>query len=106
MLTLCFKIEIVYRLKKKSGLTFSGFLNALDGVRSLDGTIVIMTTNHRDKLDPALIRPGRCDLQIEFNLASETQMLGMFKKFYPDKQQEAIEFSHKLPEFKVSLAKL
>jgi chaperone BCS1 len=48
--------------KKKKGVTFSGFLNALDGVRSKDGTILIMTTNHREKLDPALIRPGRCDL--------------------------------------------
>jgi len=48
--------------KKSGGLTFSGFLNALDGVRSKDGTIVIMTTNHRERLDPALIRPGRCDL--------------------------------------------
>jgi chaperone BCS1 len=48
--------------KRKRGVTFSGFLNALDGVRSKDGTILIMTTNHREKLDPALIRPGRCDL--------------------------------------------
>jgi len=43
-------------------LTFSGFLNALDGIRSKDGTITIMTTNHKEKLDPALIRPGRCDV--------------------------------------------
>jgi len=48
--------------KRKRGITFSGFLNALDGVRSKDGTITIMSTNHKEKLDPALIRPGRCDV--------------------------------------------
>ena len=39
-------------------LTFSGLLNAIDGVTSTEGRILFMTTNHVDKLDPALIRPG------------------------------------------------
>ncbi len=43
-------------------LTFSGFLNALDGVRSQEGQILFMTTNHIENLDPALLRPGRTDL--------------------------------------------
>ena len=49
--------------KAKKQVTFSGFLNALDGVRSKEGMIVFMTTNHIEKLDPALIRPGRCDVK-------------------------------------------
>lgn len=53
------------------GVTFSGLLNALDGVRSQEGRILIMTTNHREKLDPALMRPGRADCHIELNYASE-----------------------------------
>ena len=40
-------------------LTFSGLLNAIDGVTSTEGRIVFMTTNYIDDLDPALIRPGR-----------------------------------------------
>lgn len=52
-------------------MTFSGLLNALDGVRSQEGRILIMTTNHREKLDPALLRPGRADVHIELNYASE-----------------------------------
>ena len=45
-------------------VSFSGLLNALDGVRSQEGRIVVMSTNHRDRLDPALIRPGRCDVHV------------------------------------------
>ena len=49
-------------------LTLSGLLNAIDGVTSSEGRIVFMTTNYVDKLDPALIRPGRVDYrQVETN---------------------------------------
>ena len=50
-----------------SGLGLSGVLNALDGLFSSHGRILITTTNHIEKLDAALIRPGRIDLQIEIN---------------------------------------
>lgn len=43
-----------------------------------------MTTNHIEKLDPALLRPGRADVHVELNNASEKQMRGLFKKFYPE----------------------
>lgn len=59
-------------------VTFSGLLNALDGVRSQEGRILFMTTNHREKLDPALLRPGRCDVQVELKNASYKQMKGMY----------------------------
>lgn len=65
-------------------VTFSGLLNALDGVRSQEGRILMMTTNHREKLDPALLRPGRADVHVELNNASEKQMKGLFRKFFPD----------------------
>jgi len=48
----------------KTGVSFSGLLNALDGVRSQEGRILFMTTNHREKLDPALLRPGRADYHV------------------------------------------
>ena len=63
-------------------VTFSGLLNALDGVRSQEGRILMMTTNHREKLDPALLRPGCADMHVELNMASESQMKGLFKKFF------------------------
>jgi len=50
--------------------TMSAFLNILDGVQENPGRIIIMTTNHVDKIDPAIIRPGRIDMNIEFKRAS------------------------------------
>lgn len=41
-----------------------GLLNVLDGVVDTPGRIVIMTTNHPETLDAALIRPGRIDKKI------------------------------------------
>ena len=36
-------------------LSFSGFLNALDGVATQEGTVLFMTTNHAERLDPAQV---------------------------------------------------
>lgn len=44
-----------------------GLLNVLDGVVDTPGRIVIMTTNHLDVLDQALIRPGRIDKKIHLD---------------------------------------
>lgn len=46
-------------------ITFSTILNSLSGVADKDNCIFIITTNHGETLDPALIRPGRCDMQFE-----------------------------------------
>ena len=51
-------------------ITFAGLLNALDGIRSQEGRILFMTTNHKDKLDPALLRPGRADYHVKLDNAS------------------------------------
>ena len=68
----------------KSKLSFSGFLNALDGVRSQEGQILFMTTNHKEKLDAALLRPGRADVHVNLNLASEKQIKCLFERFFPN----------------------
>ncbi|KAK9387781.1 BCS1 N terminal-domain-containing protein [Lipomyces mesembrius] len=67
---------------KLSGVTFSGLLNALDGVTSSEERIIFMTTNHPEKLDPALIRPGRVDVRELIDNASEYQIRKMFLRFY------------------------
>lgn len=78
-------IDCVVSDRKVDGaVTFSGLLNALDGLGSAHGQIVFMTTNYRDRLDEALIRPGRCDVQQEFPNASASQKVQMFHRFFPD----------------------
>ena len=66
----------------QSSVTFSGFLNALDGVASGEERIIFMTTNHPERLDPALIRPGRVDLAMLINDASPQQARRLFERFY------------------------
>lgn len=66
----------------QSSVTFSGFLNALDGVVSGEERIIFMTTNHVDKLDRALIRPGRVDLAECIDDASPAQAKILFTRFY------------------------
>jgi chaperone BCS1 len=66
-------------------VTFSGLLNALDGVASSTSQrLLFMTTNHVDRLDPALIRPGRVDLRVEIGDATPHQALALLERFYPD----------------------
>lgn len=74
---------------KTNGLSFSGLLNALDGVVARDGQIVVMTTNHVKKLDPALVRPGRADVTYEVGNATVDQAAAMFLRFFPDEPDGA-----------------
>lgn len=69
---------------EKSGVTFSGLLNAVDGVAASEGRIVFMTTNHVDTLDPALVRPGRCDKHVFVDNACPEQAERLFKRFFDD----------------------
>ena len=66
-----------------SRVTLSGLLNALDGVASAEGQVIFMTTNYLERLDPALIRPGRIDVRLLIDYATEYQVQKMFEKFYP-----------------------
>ncbi|XP_023636971.1 AAA-ATPase At1g43910 [Capsella rubella] len=52
--------------KKDPKVTLSGLLNFVDGLWSscVEERIIIFTTNHKEKLDPALLRPGRMDVHI------------------------------------------
>ncbi|KAI5860604.1 mitochondrial chaperone BCS1 [Durotheca rogersii] len=69
----------------RSSCTLSGLLNVLDGVGSQEGRIVIMTTNMPDRLDPALVRPGRVDMKIALGNISQRSAAQMFlRMFTPD----------------------
>ena len=64
---------------------------------SSEERLVFMTTNHLDRLDPALIRPGRVDVKQEIGLASKSQLLKMYRRFYPEQTPaRAEEFADKV----------
>jgi chaperone BCS1 len=89
----------------QSMITFSGLLNSLDGVASAEERIIFLTTNHVEKLDPALIRPGRVDLKEYLGNASEYQIRQMFLRFYDD-QTLADQFVEKIKGKNISTASL
>lgn len=64
-------------------LTLSGTLNAIDGVLSAEGIIVIATTNHPDKLDAALLREGRLGLHLTLGYMGTTELQEYMNRFYP-----------------------
>ena len=87
-------------------LTFSGFLNALDGVVSSEGRIIFMTTNHLDRLDPALLRPGRVDMRALIDNASTHQIRRMFLRFYERQYALADQFVDRVRHTPISTAQL
>jgi chaperone BCS1 len=86
--------------------SLDGLLNVIDGVGSHHGRILIMTTNHKDHLDSALIRPGRIDLQIEFTRATKEEVEKLFTHVYPDNAAQAPDFIKSVPENTFTLAEI
>ncbi|KAG5728362.1 hypothetical protein E4T56_gene19232 [Termitomyces sp. T112] len=76
------------QLSDVNTLSLSGLLNALDGVAAAEGRLLFATTNHLDRLDPALSRPGRMDVWIEFKNASKWQAEALFRNFFPSTEDE------------------
>ncbi|XP_052483257.1 AAA-ATPase At3g50940-like, partial [Gossypium raimondii] len=66
------KKMMMMKIEMKPNVTLSGLLNFIDGLWSSCGNerIIIFTTNHKEKLDPALLRPGRMDVHIYMGYCS------------------------------------
>jgi hypothetical protein len=69
-------------LRNDDEMTLSVLLNAMDGVLEMTGRMLIMTTNHPEKLDPALIRPGRIDMKVHFKKCIPQILKQMIEHFY------------------------
>lgn len=85
-------IESAYS-DSKSGdkISRTGLLNALDGVISGDGRVVFMTTNSRELLDDALLRPGRIDKEVELETADKYQIRLLVRRFIPEWNDTVVE---------------
>lgn len=62
-------------------VTLAGLLNAVDGLASRENRILIVTSNHADRLDAALLRPGRIDHRETIGLIGETEARAMTAAF-------------------------
>jgi chaperone BCS1 len=79
------------------GISLSALLNIIDGVASSEGRILVMTTNHIEKLDPALLRPGRVDLSIAFGYSDRETIMNLFMAIYAPLDCEMPKSSSSLP---------
>lgn len=64
-------------------VSLSALLNVLDGMQSPRGVVFVLTTNHPEKLDPALMRPGRVDLHEHLTALDHHQLTQMIE-YYSD----------------------
>jgi AAA+ superfamily predicted ATPase len=87
---------------QKDKLTLSDLLNVIDGLIEMPGRILIMTTNYPEKLDSALIRPGRIDLHIDFNYCTREMISNMFE-FYYNKELDSLKLDN-LMRFQITPA--
>jgi ATP-dependent 26S proteasome regulatory subunit len=81
-------------------LNLSCLLNLLDGIIELNGIMIIMTSNHPEKIDPALIRPGRFDFKCEFKKASREIIKEMLKLKYNLTDQSLLKYATDLNNIK------
>jgi chaperone BCS1 len=64
-------------------------LNVLDGFFAPTGVLFVMTTNHVEKLDEALLRPGRIDYKLYLGKASTHQKMELYRRFFPEASEIA-----------------
>ncbi|KAH7240585.1 hypothetical protein MRS44_012881 [Fusarium solani] len=112
------------RVREREPVSLSGLLNVIDGVGAQEGRVLVMTSNHTENIDPALLRPGRVDFSVKFGLATSHMATQLFTQMYEDKAEEAeeemrmslketedlnslaVEFGKKVPELTFSPAAL
>ena len=68
----------------QSGVTLSGLLNCMDGITAPEGVVIVMTTNFPERLDAALLRPGRIDYRMNFGPATREQIERMRARLNPN----------------------
>ena len=77
-------------------VTLSFILNLLDGILETPGRILIMTSNFPEKLDKALIRPGRIDINLKVGYCDISMITEMFTFFY-----KLIDSSYKFEDLEI-----
>lgn len=81
---------------------FGNMINALDGIMSGEGRIIVMTTNHIDKFSDVFLRPGRVDLKLEIGYVIPE----VFRKYIYDFYGKALPANIQLKNNKLSIADL
>lgn len=81
-----------------NSFTLSALLDILDGGSAPENFIFVITTNYREKLDEALIRPGRMDIALEIKFCNRYQLSKIYKNIYEKPLAE--KYINSFPEYK------
>lgn len=76
-------------------LTLGDLLDVLDGMVEMPGRMIIMTSNHPELIDTALLRPGRIDMTIEFKKMSKSSIEKMYKLWFNETLPENVRTTMK-----------
>jgi hypothetical protein len=82
--------------QEDDALSLSYLLNLLDGTLCQDNTIFVMTTNHKEVLDPAIYRKGRIDIDIEFRKCDHHQIQCIYRNII--KREIPVDVLRQIPE--------
>ena len=90
-------------------LSLSGLLNSLDGFETPNGLVTVVTTNHADRLDPALVRSGRLDRMFHLGTMQKAGIERLFTWFYeevpPSPLPDSVDEAELSPAFVTELFK-
>ena len=92
------------KAKDDDKLTLGGILEIIDGIVECPGRVIIMTTNHKESLDSALMRPGRIDMAIEFKKLRQPHIAEIYKKWYGVELEE--HYIEDIDNYKYSQAEI
>ena len=87
----------------RNQVSFSGILNALDGITTRDNMICFITTNYKQNLDSALIRPGRVDYIMRFDNVCKEQIIDIFSVF-TGCRDKAIQFYTEICDLNITIS--
>jgi ATP-dependent Zn protease len=79
---------IVMKSPEEDPISLDDILNMFDGIRESSGRILVISSNHYNKLDDALVRPGRIDLTMKMVNASRQTIREMYQHFYKKPMNE------------------
>jgi len=100
-------VDVVKSKSPESMTSLSALLDVIDGLR--DGHIVVMTTRHIERLDGALMQPGRVDVETEFRLADKESITRLFRLAFDEHESVdllADQLAAKIPELEFSSAEV
>lgn len=92
--------------KDNDGVKLGDILNVLDGIIETPGRIIVITSNFPDRIDPALLRPGRIDVQLNLSGVRRKELTDIVSFFFPGTDAHVLRDIDKIQENSLSIAQI